>query len=66
MAKEVDQASVDVIKLILESDNGKMFFREYLAKHLHISFTNQPHNVRIGLSFDNIEFTTVFLEPIAK
>lgn len=36
MAEEVDQTSIDVIKTLLESENGKTFFYDYLNKNLQL------------------------------
>ena len=59
MAEEVDQTSVDVIKILLESKNGKAFFKQYLAENLKISISS--HNdglVNISLSFNGMHFTS--------
>jgi hypothetical protein len=48
MVEEVDQASVDVIKALFESDNGKEFFLEYLRENLRIKFTNR-YTSRVNL-----------------
>lgn len=36
MAEEVDQASIDVIKTLFESKNGKQWFFRYLAENLMV------------------------------
>lgn len=52
MVEEVDQASVDVIKTILESDNGKRFFVEYLRSNLNISVQQYNSEIIVDLLFN--------------
>ena len=57
MAQEVDQASVDVIKLVLESDNGKKFFLEYLRENLKLNVQNNIGQVSVDVCFNNLVVT---------
>jgi hypothetical protein len=59
MVKEVDQASVDVIKMLLESENGKLFMFEYLNKYLRINVN--PSHEQIQLIFDSTVFSATSL-----
>jgi len=62
MAQEVDQASVDVIKTILESENGQVFFREYLSKYLRIEhLLYVDGDFRVSLHFKNVMFTSTLI-----
>lgn len=49
---EVDQASVDVIKTILESENGKRFFVDYLRANLKINLTAYVDKIVCDITFD--------------
>lgn len=58
MNEEVDQASIDVIKTLLESKNGKDWFYEYLRKNLSLRvYSDGLHGVNINLTFDGIHVT---------
>lgn len=58
MAQEVDQASVDVIKTLLESKNGKDWFYEYLRKNLLLNiYSDGLHGININISFNGAHVT---------
>lgn len=58
MAEEVDQASIDVIKTLLESKNGKDWFYEYLRKNLSLRiYSDGLHGININISFDGEHVT---------
>jgi len=60
---EVDQASVDVIKTLLESKQGQIFFLEYLSKHLRIEhLLYSDGDFRISLHFNNVLFTSTLIK----
>lgn len=54
MAEEVDQASIDVIKTLFESENGKKFFGNYLKENLEISINNSVTRVDINIMFNGL------------
>ena len=59
MAEEVDQTSVDVIKILLESENGKAFFKQYLAENLKISISSYSEGlINVSLLFNGMYFTS--------
>ena len=47
MVQEVDQTSVDVIKTILESSNGKAFFLQYLKDNLRFNINTSHGQIQI-------------------
>lgn len=60
--EEVDQASVDVIKVLLESKQGQTFFIEYLSKHLRIEHLQYVDgDFKISLHFNNVLFTSTLI-----
>lgn len=67
MAEEVDQASIDVIKIMLESDNGKAFFKQYLAENLKIKvFPYDDGLINITLVFNGMHFSSASFKLTAK
>ena len=54
MAQEVDQASVDVIKTLLESENSKRFFVEYLRSNFTIAVQQYNSEIVVDLLFNNM------------
>lgn len=49
---EIDQATVDVVKTILESKNGKAWFAEYLKNNLRLQLHSGSHSAGIHLTFN--------------
>lgn len=50
---EIDQVTVDVIKIILESKNGKEWFYEYLRSNLSLHvYSDGLHGVNINITFN--------------
>lgn len=69
MAEEVDQASVDVIKTLLESKNGKLFMTAYLKElirdriQIKVFVTKKQYNandmtLRIDLAYEEMLVTS--------
>ena len=56
MAEEVDQASINVIKTLLESRNGKDWFAEYLRSNLQIELDcPSGHEFRVIVRFNGMQ-----------
>lgn len=53
MAQEVDQAAVDVIKTLLESNEGKRFFTQYLGQNLKLDIHSTSEAVTFDLIFNH-------------
>lgn len=56
---EIDQTTVDVIKTILESKNGKKWFTEYLMDNLKLELSPGYHTTTIHLSFNGMIVSTM-------
>lgn len=54
MAEEVDQTSIDVIKTLLESENGKAFFYDYLNKNLQLTISGYTNKITVSILFNNL------------
>jgi len=58
---EIDQATVDVVKTILESENGKKWFTEYLQNNLRLELSSGYHTSSIQLTFDGVVVSSINL-----
>lgn len=59
---EIDQATVDVLKTILESKNGKEWFAEYLQKNLTIHINSYHEQIHISFHGKTISVASLRIE----
>jgi len=54
MVEEVDQTTVDIIKTLLESENGKAFFYDYLNKNLQLIVSGYTNKITVSILCNNM------------